>query len=311
MLPVFLLATGWYLWSKWNSPSGIAQRFINLCYDSSSRKIEGFEKHIDFANGSKEIKEMWARLKEDASKGHERPSKEKIVVIGEEIDGNSALVFILYGPERISMSGKQTIVLVLKNEEWIITDILDGWGEFYQVMWNDYHDVISALRGIHRAETSFKSDISINLGYWVGDIAGLALILNNGKAINLIPKSIVGADYSPLPKHNIYKEEDTSVPYHGYYFRALEKDENDSPYWLDNKYYNNTKYGIIAFQEPYIMPTSGTNLKRIGGNAFIINQTGSIYTKKVDFDITYSGLPPELRYYPLPDPVSAGWRLCE
>ncbi len=86
--------------------------------------------------------------------------------------------------------------------------------------------------------------------FWTADVAGLYYVKAGGKPIALIPKEVADADAYP-----IRPSEKDPVPYHGYYFAALDWDESASPrepYRQDTdrktgKVHNLHRFGFCAF----------------------------------------------------------------
>lgn len=152
--------------------------------------------------------------------------------------------------------------------------------------------------------------------YWVADMSCFYRFLRaDGRTkVNYIDISIAKADAAPFSKNNtnpirtagvnIPDVEDWSkvvpVPKSGYFFRVMQKDEEDIPYAQttvgDNniRVGNQTKFAFVAYPAEY--PKSGKQ-------TFIINEAGTVYSKDT------RGQP--VLQWPAEDPCTAGWAEAE
>jgi hypothetical protein len=140
------------------------------------------------------------------------------------------------------------------------------------------------LKVLTGAEADFRAndrDRNEVQDFWTGDVAGLYSLMANGQEIQLIERALAEADLKPLnplvPK---------PIPYHGYYFMALDRDESESPpepYRQDTdkksgKVHHARKFGFCAIPAEY---------KVTGRGFFIVNENNTVrfkytYTEGVD-----------------------------
>jgi hypothetical protein len=139
------------------------------------------------------------------------------------------------------------------------------------------------LKALAYAEADFRDADRDGNGvhdFWTADVAGLRFLEAGGKEIALINADLARADARPLrPLPG------GPVPFKGYYFSALERDEaapgGATEYRTDTdrtgrKVHHLTKFGFCAYPA-----TSGA-----GKYAFFVNEAFTVYRKP------YDGKPP-------------------
>ena len=124
----------------------------------------------------------------------------------------------------------------------------------------------TALKMLATAEADYRAndrDGNKVQDYWTADVAGL---WHSGR---MIPRGVAEADAKPL-KALV----DVPVPYHGYYFKVLERDDqSDITYNMDTdgsgrKTHNSTRFGFCAYPVEY---------DSTGRWTFIINENNTIF----------------------------------
>ncbi len=140
----------------------------------------------------------------------------------------------------------------------------------------------TTLKTLSYAEADFRAndrDSNQVNDFWTGDVAGLYNVRPNGGThtpeIKLILLAIAEADARPLKPLVA-----SPVPYHGYYFIALDEDGSmpdakDRPYKKDTggtppmgKVHNESKFGFCAYPAEYGVT---------GRYTFIINENNTIF----------------------------------
>ena len=136
-----------------------------------------------------------------------------------------------------------------------------------QVRAESYRSAGQALSKLTHAESEFRSQDRDHNGiqdFWTGDVAGLY-------AYGLIPRELAEADAAPLlplvPQ---------PIPYHGYYFKALQQDDSETPpivyrQTTDPKsgaVHNLECFGFVAF------PTEGL---AAGRRIQVVNENNTVF----------------------------------
>lgn len=140
----------------------------------------------------------------------------------------------------------------------------------------------AALKGLPRAEADFRAndrDWNHVNDFWTGDVAGLFYVRpnsgENSPEIALIPRAVAEADAKPLKALT-----SSPVPYHGYYFVALDLDATlkgtgEESYRVDTlgeprmgKVHNTSKFGFCAYPAEYGVT---------GRKTFIINENNTLF----------------------------------
>jgi hypothetical protein len=115
------------------------------------------------------------------------------------------------------------------------------------------YDAYCALKNLCQAEADFRGNDRHENGlqdFWTGDVAGLYSTIAGAGPMKLIDRALAEADARPL-KGLVPKP----IPYHGYYFLALDVDESETPpesYRQDTdkksgKVHHLSKFGFCAY----------------------------------------------------------------
>jgi hypothetical protein len=135
------------------------------------------------------------------------------------------------------------------------------------------------LRALVDAEAEFRSRDRDSNGvqdYWTGDVAGLRLLTVGGREIALIEADLARADARPLQAVPA-----PPVPYHGYLFVAMERDDpgpgESHDYRADTdasgrKVHHRTHFAFCAY------PASPD----AGDYAFVANEGGTVFRLKAE-----------------------------
>ena len=124
----------------------------------------------------------------------------------------------------------------------------------------------AALKRLATAQADYRAndrDGNRVNDYWTADVAGLWQV---GR---LIDRGVAQADMNPL-KALV----DEPVPYHGYYFKVLERDDQfDITYNMDTdgsgrRVHNSSRYGICAYPAEYGWTGRWT---------FILNENNTVF----------------------------------
>ncbi len=138
--------------------------------------------------------------------------------------------------------------------------------------WRNERSASQALWTLTSAEADFRQNDRDGNGiqdFWTGDISGLY-------ALRLIPRELAEADAAPL--HPLVPQ---PVPYHGYYFRALQQDDSETPPVVyrqvtdktSGEVHNLERFGFIAY------PVEGlTSAKTFR----IINENNTVFHSPAD-----------------------------
>jgi hypothetical protein len=140
----------------------------------------------------------------------------------------------------------------------------------------------AGLKTLSSAEADFRAndrDWNHVNDFWTGDVAGLYYVKSNEegneKEVHLIDPAIAEADVRPL-KALV----SSPVPYHGYYFIALDEDDafagsSERFYKEDTggtpamgKVHNPSKFGFCAYPANYGVT---------GRYTFIVNETNTVF----------------------------------
>ncbi|MBV8879383.1 MAG: YcxB family protein, partial [Planctomycetaceae bacterium] len=137
--------------------------------------------------------------------------------------------------------------------------------------------LVAELRSIAPAQEAFRERFTLDgkPAYWREDVAGLYTYQHEGKAIGLIDRKQAAADASPV---------DRTIPQEfrfGYVFRSL--------HFGQENFSDPDRYAVAYF------PAN----KRVGRLTFIMNQTGTVWSKEL-------GPFPRIERFPN-DPVAEGW----
>ncbi|HEX7898580.1 MAG TPA: DUF2950 family protein [Planctomycetota bacterium] len=129
-----------------------------------------------------------------------------------------------------------------------------------------------ALKTLTSASADFRGNDRDNnkiQDFWTGDVASLYYLtpVGGGDSIQLIEKAVADADPS----------RPGAMPYHGYWFAAMEKDEIGAPYGQDTKgdktagqtNRNHSKIGFCAYPAEY---------GYTGRYCFYINEGNTVFT---------------------------------
>ena len=147
-----------------------------------------------------------------------------------------------------------------------------------------------ALKTIVTAEADFRSndrDNNRTLDFWTGDVRSLHTMCGSEdgtkpcakptdeKMMKLIEASVADADAAPLDlEYNAKKAPKTPTPYHGYLFRAMEKDQDGKPYQKESdnvlqKCRSWGTFGFCAYPAEY----------KKGTKTLIVNESNTIWSK--------------------------------
>jgi len=149
----------------------------------------------------------------------------------------------------------------------LVAALVPGWLILEPILINDNERKASqALKTLASAQADFRGndrDGNRIQDFWTGDVAGLY-------RFGLIPRELAEADGSPLePLVPL------PVPYHGYFFRVMQKDERGQPYQEDSdgsgkKIHNAAKFGFVALP---------ARPGKTGNFFFIINEGNTIFRR--------------------------------
>ena len=151
--------------------------------------------------------------------------------------------------------------------------VIMAMGAVFAYMWihkenlqKNERNASATLKTLASAEASFRMNDTDGNGvkdYWTGDICGL------WRYDRLISRELAEADSSPLEPLV-----DKPVPYHGYFFKTLQRDlQNKITYNSDTddsgrKVHNSSRFGFCAYPVEY-----GST----GNTIFIINENNTIF----------------------------------
>lgn len=166
------------------------------------------------------------------------------------------------------------------------------------------HSAIGGMMILREMSEIFKNEDSDRNGlpdYWVADVSGLYRVLNvAGNEIRKIDTPVALADARPIAPIAHYVGTPLAVtptPKAGYFFRAMERDENGTPYAKEKMgdgktvALNRDKFAFCAYPATYL---------QTGRYTFIVNEKGTVWRKDL------SGLP--LLQWPDEDPARDEWK---
>jgi hypothetical protein len=131
------------------------------------------------------------------------------------------------------------------------------------------------LKTLASAEADFRGndrDGNRIQDFWTGDVSGLFYRLApDGTRLELIEQGVADADARPARPRT-----SPAVPFRGYYFVAMRRDESGDPYCQDTRgvgtngapLYNHSKFGFCAYPADY---------GATGRNSFFINEGNTIF----------------------------------
>jgi hypothetical protein len=153
------------------------------------------------------------------------------------------------------------------------------WRE-HQIAKNEL-EALTVMKYLCSAEADFRANDrdgnKVN-DFWTGDVAGLYFLTPTGLPLALIPRAVADADATPRQGSGA-----RAIPYHGYYFMALDSDESEDPpvrYGQDTdrksgKTRNRERFGFCAFPaEPGVT----------GRTIYIINENNSIRSNRGEME---------------------------
>jgi hypothetical protein len=149
----------------------------------------------------------------------------------------------------------------------------------------------TAIKSLTSAEADYRANDRDGNGvndFWTGDVAGLY-------RLGLIERGVAEADLRPI--HPLVPQ---PIPFHGYYFLAMKRDESESPpedLQIDTdknsgKVHHLTKFGFCAFPEKFGVT---------GKWSFIVNQNNTVFFERHNGDF--------LDYWPSDEELRHDWAL--